>query len=84
MKTLQGRGIKKEKTYFLMGIYQERMLCMVAQFLYSEAMDHNEVAKGIDTLKKKVVKDSIAMIYLYYYTVITNFLLRLCQDSVGG
>lgn len=39
------------------------MVCMVAQFLYSEAMDHNEVAKGIDTLKKKVVKDSIAMIY---------------------
>ena len=39
------------------------MLCMVAQFLYSEAMDHNEVAKGIDTLRKKVVRNNILMIY---------------------
>ena len=34
------------------------MLCIVVQFLYSEAMDHNEFTKGIDTLEKKVVKDS--------------------------
>ena len=39
---------------FLMGNLSGKDACMVAQFLYSEAMDHNEVAKGIDTLKKRL------------------------------